>query len=569
MLRRVGAAVAAAIAVGTVASTTSQAAARPAAIKAGGTVNVGIFDTIPSTGWCSNSNPANSALMVWRTIYETLFEKTTSGQMVGLLAESATPSADLKTWTIKLRKGIKFSDGEPFNAEAVKTNIEYAGGHYGFGKIWLLGTAVAFIANIAEVTVKDTYTAVFRLDRAQNDLPNTLYASGRFFMRSPKMFASADACAKKPVGTGPFMVEDGYSLNTEKTTVVKNKNYWRKDPVTKAKLPYLDKIVFENIKEASQRSIALRSGKVQAAMFSAAGEAKFIQDLRAKKATITEYKSPSEYYPSFWFNQAKIGSVQSPFNVKACREAVSYALDRKTYVKVRMRNEGTVADSLVGPSSVMYNKKNFITYNLTKAKAKAAECKTALGKDLEFTIPSDTSSVSQNNAKEIQSQLAKANITMNIKTEESAEIIKTAFKAIAGNQYQAIPILLMEGTDVSFNLPFLVTNMFTASSTNPAKSLKGAVGSILNLNRHTDTKVDEILYAGEAAKSAAAAKKKYQEATAYIQKEALMTSINRFYYDFFTNKKIGGVGKLQLVKGKTQRIVTNWGIDWTGVYLKG
>jgi hypothetical protein len=47
-----------------------------------------------------------------------------------------------------------------------------------------------------------------------------------------------------------------------------------------------------------------------------------------------------------------------------------------------------------------------------------------------------------------------------------------------------------------------------------------------------------------------------------------MTSIQHGYYTLFTTKKLGGVGTLQIEKGKSQRLITNWGIDWTGVYKK-
>jgi hypothetical protein len=48
-----------------------------------------------------------------------------------------------------------------------------------------------------------------------------------------------------------------------------------------------------------------------------------------------------------------------------------------------------------------------------------------------------------------------------------------------------------------------------------------------------------------------------------------MGSINRFYYSLFTTNKIAGVGVLQLPNGQTQRSISNWGIDWTGVYQVG
>ena len=86
VLRRAGVALAAAIAVSTVASTAS-ASGRPAATsKYGGDVKVAIFDTLP--GFCFANNPANSSLMVHRTFYETLFEKTIGGDFVGQIGRA-------------------------------------------------------------------------------------------------------------------------------------------------------------------------------------------------------------------------------------------------------------------------------------------------------------------------------------------------------------------------------------------------------------------------------------------------------------------------------------------------
>ena len=117
VLRRVGVAVATAIAISTVASTGSSAATSPNAPTYGGKVKVAIFDTFP--GFCFGDNNANSALMVQRTVYETLFEKTKGNDMVGLLAESASASDDLKTWTIKLKPNGFKTFGPIFKTPAI------------------------------------------------------------------------------------------------------------------------------------------------------------------------------------------------------------------------------------------------------------------------------------------------------------------------------------------------------------------------------------------------------------------------------------------------------------------
>ena len=576
VMRRVGVAIAATIAVSTVASTGSNAAST-SAIKAGGEIKVGIFDTFP--GYCMANNPANSSLMATRAMYETLVEKTKGNDFVGVLAKSWEASADLKTWTFTLREGIKFHNGEDFNAAAVKTQHDYSrGGAFGQAALtvgpaaattalgYTLGTSITFQANINAVTVVSPYVVRFTLDRAQNDFPGTLYASGRGFYRAPAQITSKATCSTTPIGTGPFKFQSG-AVPGGDLVVVKNDSYWRTDPNTGAKLPYLDKITFTNVKEGSQRAAAVRKGSLDAGMFTSATEATFIKDLRQRKSVVTEYRSPAEYYPSIWLNQTKAGS---PFANKDARLAVSKCIDRVNFVKVRSKGEATPADSLVGPSNVMYTKRGFANFNVKAAKAHVAAYKAATGKDLSFTYPTDTSTASQANAKFLSNQWKKCGITTNLVVEETATVIAKAFNSskVGGAQmeYDALALLLFEGTDVAFNMPFILTNAYT---TNPLKAVFGtSLGTLLNLNHHTDTAVDTLLFAGNSATTKASASAKYKEALAYLQTNGFMTAVQRQYYTLFTSKKLGGIGKLQIEKGKTQRVVTNWGIDWTGVYKK-
>ena len=531
--------------------------------KYGGRITVGIFDSF--SGFCVGNNLANSSLMAARTVYETLFEKTVTGAMVGLLATGSSKSADLKTWTITLRRGVKFHDGTPFNATAVLANFTAIRGldflESGGKRTFTLGTAIPFSANINNVTAITPYSVRFTLDRPQNDFTNTLYASGRFFMRAPSQLVDSDTCAEKPIGTGPFK---SLKWTANSMVVVRNKSYWRRNPVTNAALPYLDRITFQNVKEASQRAAAVRRGTYDAAMFSSATDSTFILDLRSRRNIVREYKSPPEYYTALWLNQGKAGS---PFANKDARLAVAYAFDAASFLKVRMRGQGQVPDSIVGPSNTMYSHNRFIAYNLPKAREAALRYKNATGKSVEFTIPADTSIASQNNAKYLKQMMAKAGIVMNVLTEETAVIISRAFNAAqARNDYDALPLLLLEGTDVSFNVPFLVTNTFASNSTNPTRVLSRNFGSLLNLTRHTDTVVDRYLFGGQAASTAAAAQIRYRKATQRIQSEALIVPTVRQYYTLFLSPSLRGVGQVQLQRGKTQRIVTNWGIDWTGVW---
>ncbi len=549
------------------------------ATKYGGAINVGIFDTLP--GFCVGNNPANSALMATRTIYETLFERTKGGDMAGVLARSATPSVDHKTWTVTLREGVTFHDGSKFDAAAVVANFNAITGRTALGayianglsglasKSYTIGTGTAFTANIKSFSVKSEFVVEFVLDRAQYDFKSTLYASGRFFMRSPAQLADANTCAQNPIGTGPFKIS---SWTADQLVVTRNADYWRHDPKTNARLPYLDKITFVNVKESSQRAAAVRRATLDAGFFSAATDATFIKDLRTRRSLVREFKSPAEYYPSLWLNQ---GKPRSPFEHLSARKAVLSCLDRSNFVKVRTRNETKAATSIVGPTSLMYSTKNFPKFNISKAKQFVKDYIVETGEPtLTFTFPADTSTSSQSNARFLKATWAKCNISANYVVEETANIISKAFNPSAKlnqgeyyNAYDAIFITLLEGQDAAFNIPFLVTNAYSATSTNPVRGLfKTSLGPVLGLNHHNDTAIDQFFYDGQAAANAGAAKSKFRAGTAYLQKNAIMGAVNTFYYSLFTTKKMAGIGTLTLPNGNTQRTVTNWGIDWTGVY---
>ena len=665
-MRRIGVAVAASLAISTMASTGSQAASNPSAPKYGGKVKVAISSTFG--GWCFSNNNASDALMGQRTVMETLFEKTIGGDMVGLLAESASASDDLKTWTIKLRTGIKFHDGTDFNAAAVKTNLDYADGSYsvavagaeaatatraahatkvftalsGSGPLggatgaglmaaagipaagqtaavaiptlsflsvlgalakgggldkatsgamdalgltisasatwaastYTLSTATAFVGNIVSVTASDANTIVLKLNRAQNDVPGMLYASGRFIIRGVAQISNgASNCTTKPIGTGPFKVLPGYNYSdTNELVVVKNTGYWRKDPNTGAQLPYLDQITFTSVKESSQRAAAVRKGTYDAGTFASAGEGKFVRDLRQRKSVVTEYATAYEYYLSLFLNQGKAGG---PFASKNARLAVMTCIDRAGFVKARSQGEAKVATSLVGPTNIMYTTTGHQKYDVTASQGWVAAWKAenpAKNTSLEASMVADTGSAAQASSKFWKDSMAKCGITVNVITKEATLAIATTFNSSesggAQNAYDMSFAQLFEGTDVSFNLPFALTNAFPAGATTAGSTWRSNIGSVLGIAHHSDLTVDTLFYAGNAASNKGVAKIKYQEATARLQNEAIISGVYSQNGQVFVNNKsgLGGIGKLQIVKGKTQRVVTNWGFDWTGIY---
>ena len=101
------------------------------------------------------------------------------------LAKSVTPSADYKTWTIGLRSGIKFQDGEPLNADAVKLNID----------AWRKGVLLGFVfKNIANVTTQGDDTVIVTTTDPWVAFPAYLWSSGRTAIAAPAQINDDATC---------------------------------------------------------------------------------------------------------------------------------------------------------------------------------------------------------------------------------------------------------------------------------------------------------------------------------------------------------------------------------------
>ena len=563
--RRKIAAVMAIALVASLSQVTTSGASGASTPKRGGNITVGIFDSFP--GFCMADNLANSSLMAGRTIYETWVEQRSDGKIVPYLLKSIEHSADNKSWLLTLRDGIKFHDGTPVDGTALLLNLQagrgalYLNGLIGkTPKSPSSGTSAGFNANIVDVIQTGTMSVTVKLYNADATFLETLYASGRAFARSIGQITGT-TCSTVPVGTGAFKY---VSHKLTELVVAKNDNYWRKDAKGGA-LPYLDGITFTFLPDAQPRVSGVKSGSLAATMFSSATEAKQILALQKNK-NLTTISSPIDYYPTIWLNH-KI----APFSSKNARLAFSHALDRAKWLKVRQKGLGEVPESIVGPNNIMYSKKGYAGYDLKKAKEFTAAYTAETGKALEFSLPYVSASAdSTANAQLFKEMAEAAGMKVNLLSVTTAEAIQKAFPM----QFQLLPLLLMEGTGTAFILPFVVSD---TSGGNPTHFLRGAAKlspalaglqglySILNISSFKDEVSENLLFAARAEPNKAKAKKLYMQATEQLQKEAHMTNISFISYTLSYNK-LGGVGELGLAAGGPRRLITNFGIDWTGVW---
>ncbi|WP_334141464.1 ABC transporter substrate-binding protein [Rhabdothermincola sp.] len=277
--------------------------------RAGGRLIVGI--DAESNGWDpARSNFALAGSMVASSIYDTLLAFDENRQLVPNLAESVTPNEDGTVWTIRIRDGVVFHDGTPFDAAAVKQNIDAR-----------LASPIASqsLQPIREVVVIDDHTAEVRMRTPWFGYDYTLAAQGGF-MAAPSTLTGQDG-PSKPVGTGPFRFvswEPGSAI-----TVERNGDYWKRD-ADGVQLPYLDGITFRVLTDPTARAAALRAGDVQMIQTS---------DIE----TIRDFQRRSEYDTAIDLANFEaivmLNQGRPPFDNEAARRAVVLATDRDAVVE--------------------------------------------------------------------------------------------------------------------------------------------------------------------------------------------------------------------------------------------
>jgi peptide/nickel transport system substrate-binding protein len=210
----------------------------------GGSITVAL--EAETVGWAPwQDNWANSGNLVANAFYDRIAGRDEDGQVRPGLAESITPNDDFTEYTVVLRDGIEFHDGDPLNADAVAANIAK---HREPGS-----TTSAAVAPIEEVVVEDDLTIRFELNQPHVAFADAFVGSAGIVV-SPNAI-EAETASREPVGTGPFVFESWQ--RDQELVVSRNENYWRDG------LPYLDEITFRPIPDEEARLQSLFSDDVQ------------------------------------------------------------------------------------------------------------------------------------------------------------------------------------------------------------------------------------------------------------------------------------------------------------------
>ena len=414
--------------------------------------------------------------IVFASICDKLFDIDDKLNVVPQLALSHQVSTDGKTVTIKLRPGVKFHDGEPFNAEAAKFGLERHLNMQGsFRK--------AEIAQIDKIEIVDPLTIRLLLKAPFAPLIAQLTDRAGMMVSPKAAQALGDKFGTAPVCAGPYKFVE--RVPQDRIVVERFRDYWD------AKRVFIDRVVYRPIQDSTVRLANLKSGQLDLLERLLATDVEEVRkDPKLKLATGTEMG-----YQGVTMNIANGEKANNPLgrNPKV-REAFELAIDRDAINQVVFNGLQKPDNQWVSLASP-YHMAKFPTpkRDLAKARALLKEAGVATPIALDFMVPNNPESRAV--AEVMQSMAAEAGFDLKIRVTEFATSLNEAEK---GN----------------FQLYFLAWSGRTDPDGNifSFASCKGP----LNYGKYCDPAVDELLTRARTATTFAERKALYEQAGAEI-----------------------------------------------------
>ena len=338
------------------------------------------------------------AEIVQYNILETLTKINADGKVTPLLAESWEISPDLKTYTFKLRKGVKYQNGEPFTAMCVKFSFDRAGAEKSTNK------DKRTFANLTTQVVDD-HTVVLLNKEIDPDLP-FLLGQATAVIVEPK---SADTNATKPVGTGPYRL-DSWTKGSS-AVLVKWEGY--RIP-SQAKIR---KVTFRFISDPAAQAASVLSGDVDAFP-------------RIATRVVAQFKGNPQYQVILGGSRAKnivsINNKHKPLDDVRVRRAVLAAIDRKGFIEAAADGFGTPIGSHYVPGAEGFVDTTGVNpYDPEKAKKLLAEAGVKTPLELTMTLPPPA--YARQGGEFVVAQLAKVGITVKVQNVEWAQWLSNTY----------------------------------------------------------------------------------------------------------------------------------------------
>lgn len=406
-------------------------------------------------------------------IHETLVEQDEQGKIQPKLATSWTTADDKVTWTFKLRQGVKFHDGTPFNAAAVKATFDR-----------MLDPATASprrssLAAIADVKVVDDQTIAIVTKQPFAPLLAQISAYNLAIMSPAQMQKMGAKYREQPAGTGPFKLKSWQP--GERITLARNDDYW-------GEKPKLDALEARVVPEDSARVLLLMGG-----------EADVISSVPTVMLKRLEASPAVKVVKKTGFRTIYVGLNNSlpPFNDRRVREAVAYAIDVKGLQRGVLSGVGRLGGGFESP--VIAGAKDIPPrpHDPAKARKLLAEAGHPNGFQTTFYVPTGRYLMDRQLGEAIQAQLAEVGIKVRIESPEWGAFV-------AATEQKKAPMFIMGKGSPTGDLDFTLTltamtggrmNAFALSNPEIDKLILEQRGSV-DLQKRTEVlaKIQDMIF---------------------------------------------------------------------------
>jgi ABC-type transport system substrate-binding protein len=293
-----------------------------------------------------------------------LFKYNKDLQPVPDLAESAEVSADGLTWTIKLKKGIKFHDGTPFTADAVKYIVDWT-----IGDDPPIRSAFVGRADLESARVIDDYTVEIKTKQPVGPFLQML-AGVAWAINSPAAYEKfGEEANKHPVGTGPYRFVEWKP--GEYIVLERNTEYFGPQP-------YYDRLVWRFVPEPTTRVTLLETGEVDMVVDVPVSEISRLQ------------QNPNLAVESVKLNRMiyiAINNQREYLNDPRVRKAMNLAVDKQAIIKGILQDLGRQADSPVPSLTWGYAPAGQYAYDPAEARKLLAEAGVPEGFKVKLWVP--------------------------------------------------------------------------------------------------------------------------------------------------------------------------------------
>ena len=297
----------------------------------------------------------SSPLLVTAKILEKLVRITHEGTFEPQLATSWTVSDDFKTYTFKLREGVRWHDGKPFSsADVAFTITEYWRKYQGFSPVH---------GQVASVETPDANTVIihYKTPKPEFLVFSVLAGAQGGQVIAKHIYEGTDMNRNKtnnaPIGTGPFKFKKW--ARGSHVEMVRNEDYWDEGK------PYLDSIVIRYMRDPGARAAAVEAGEVQLAISNSFGRPDILRITKQPGF----YLDLRGYEGAGWQNFLAFNMRKMPVSDKRVRQAITHAIDSDFIVKTFMYGLGKKATGPVMTQQERFYTSKVRTYEFNPKKA--------------------------------------------------------------------------------------------------------------------------------------------------------------------------------------------------------